>query len=200
MQEEQSREVTIEKGAPDMLKIRFPAEGNQPLQGERGDMVVVLIQQEHPTFKRRQNDLFLRDINISLTQALCGYVHVFEHLDGRKICIQTKPGEEIRHGDMKTIPGEGMPLRNNPFERGDLFVEFRVEFPDNNFATPEQLAKLEEMLPPREPFTMPADAEEVHMQDVQPYGEDYRGAAGGPDDDDDFEGGAPMGGVQCQTA
>lgn len=201
IQEDHTREVTIEKGAPNMLKIPFPSEGNQPLQGDRGDLVVVLIQADHPTFIRRQNDLFLRNITISLTEALCGYVHVFEHLDGRKICIKNKPGEVIRHGDMKTIKGEGMPLRNNPFERGDLFVEFRVEFPDNNFATPEQLKKLEELLPPREPFTMPQDAEEVQLQEIQPYGDDYRGAhGGGIDDDDDYEHGANIGGVQCQAA
>lgn len=183
-----------------MLKIPFPAEGNQPLVGERGDLVVMLIQKEHPLFIRRQNDLFLRNVTVNLAQSLCGYQHVFQHLDGRNIYIRNKPGEVIRHGDMKVVPGEGMPLRNNPFEKGELYVEFRVVFPENNFATPEQLKKLEEVLPPREPFTMPAEAEEVQLTDPQPYGEDGAHGAHGEDDDEEYEGGPHFEGVQCQTA
>ncbi|CAD7000303.1 unnamed protein product [Ceratitis capitata] len=199
VEEEVKHEVPIEKGAPNMSKIVFHSAGNQPLVGERGDLIVVLVQAEHAVFIRRQNDLFLRDMRINITQALCGFIHCFQHLDGRPICITNKPGDVIKYGELRVVSGEGMPLRNNPFERGDLFVEFNIDFPDDNFATEDQMHLLETLLPPRQPFTMPEDAEEVVMMEVPPYGEgSHAGAHGGMDDDDDdapphFES------VQCQT-
>ncbi|XP_075153849.1 dnaJ homolog [Haematobia irritans] len=200
VEENVKHEVVVERGAPNMLKIPFISEGNQGLQGNRGDMVVVLVQAEHPVFERRNNDLLMRNISINITQALCGFVHCFKHLDGRNICISTKPGEVIRHGEFKMVPTEGMPLRNNPFDRGDLIVQFVIQFPENDFATPEQLATLETLLPPREPFTMPPEAEEVQLVEFLPRSEsDERGAHGGMDDDDE-EGGPHFERVQCQTA
>lgn len=37
------------------------------------------------------------------------------------------------------VKGEGMPQYRNPFEKGDLFVKFDVQFPDNNWINPEKL-------------------------------------------------------------
>ena len=42
-------------------------------------------------------------------------------------------------GDIKVIDGEGMPIYKNPIEKGNLFVKFKVIFPPNNFAIPENL-------------------------------------------------------------
>ena len=40
---------------------------------------------------------------------------------------------------MKVIHGEGMPTYKNPFHKGDLIVKFTIQFPEDNFATEEQL-------------------------------------------------------------
>lgn len=32
-----------------------------------------------------------------------------------------------------------MPQYRNPFEKGDLFIKFDVQFPDNNWISPEKL-------------------------------------------------------------
>lgn len=37
------------------------------------------------------------------------------------------------------VRGEGMPQYRNPFEKGDLYVKFDVQFPDNNWISPEKL-------------------------------------------------------------
>lgn len=37
------------------------------------------------------------------------------------------------------VKGEGMPQYRNPFEKGDLFIKFDVQFPDNNWISPEKL-------------------------------------------------------------
>lgn len=38
------------------------------------------------------------------------------------------------------VKGEGMPQYRNPFEKGDLFIKFDVQFPDNNWISPEKLS------------------------------------------------------------
>lgn len=43
--------------------------------------------------------------------------------------------------------GEGMPQYKNPFEKGQLIVQFLVDFPDSIAA--DKIAKLEACLPPR---------------------------------------------------
>jgi DnaJ family protein A protein 2 len=32
------------------------------------------------------------------------------------------------------VPGEGMPRYRSPFEKGELFIKFDVEFPSSHFA------------------------------------------------------------------
>lgn len=39
----------------------------------------------------------------------------------------------------KTVLGEGMPFYRNPFERGNLYIKFEVNFPQNNFVSEPQL-------------------------------------------------------------
>lgn len=37
------------------------------------------------------------------------------------------------------VRGEGMPQYRNPFDKGDLYVKFDVQFPQNNWISPEKL-------------------------------------------------------------
>ncbi len=39
-------------------------------------------------------------------------------------------------GDIKAIRGEGMPMRKNPQQRGNLYIEFQVVFPPPEQLTP----------------------------------------------------------------
>ena len=65
--------------------------------GDAGDVVVVLQQTDHESIKRQELDLFVEK-KISLQEALCGFKFVFEHLDGRKLCLSCGPGEVISPG------------------------------------------------------------------------------------------------------
>ena len=40
---------------------------------------------------------------------------------------------------VRVVRGEGMPQYRNPFEKGDLYIKFNVQFPDNNWISPEKL-------------------------------------------------------------
>lgn len=42
-------------------------------------------------------------------------------------------------GSVRMVRGEGMPQYRNPFDKGDLYVKFDVQFPQNNWISPEKL-------------------------------------------------------------
>ena len=56
-------------------------------------------------------------------------------------------GEVIKTGDLKCVYGEGMPTYKNPFEKGKLIVQFKVDFPDS--LPPETAEMLAKILPER---------------------------------------------------
>lgn len=100
-------------------------------------------------------------------------------------------GEIIKPGDIKCILNEGMPVYRNPLEKGRLVLHFDVKFPDKNELRPENLAKLEKVLPARTPVQLPMNAEECLLVDYDPrqhqrshrhdmYDEDDPRAHGGP--------------------
>ncbi|XP_055916231.1 dnaJ homolog subfamily A member 2 [Eupeodes corollae] len=169
IEKDTSIEVAIEKGMQHAEKIPFRSEGHQSLKGDRGHLIVILQQEQHEIFQRKLNDLLMPNVQISLVQALCGLEYSFTHMDGRELVFRTEPGQVIKPSSMKLIKGEGMPKKNNPFERGDLMISFLVEMPPDYFADEEVMKKIEELLPPRIPFVMPEGeyVQEVFLEEVQ---------------------------------
>lgn len=43
-------------------------------------------------------------------------------------------------GCVRVVRGEGMPQYRNPFEKGDLYIKFDVQFPENNWINPDKLS------------------------------------------------------------
>jgi DnaJ family protein A protein 2 len=68
---------------------------------------------------------------ISLLEALTGVDFVLTHLDGRKIRIKNKAGEVIKPDEIKTVENNGMPYHKQPYKFGNLFVVFKIVFPDS---------------------------------------------------------------------
>jgi DnaJ family protein A protein 2 len=91
-------------------------------------------EQPHDIFKRKGADLLLEK-EVTLLEALTGIDFVLTHLDGRKIRIKNKPGEVIKPDDIKTVEGHGMPYHKSPYKFGNLFIVFKLTFPDH--LTPE---------------------------------------------------------------
>lgn len=209
-------EVHIDKGMKDGQQIRFHGEGDQSPGMETGDVCIVLDEQAHPVFQRQKGDLVMK-MNISLSEALCGFTRTIKTLDDRTLVINTKPGEVIQNGAVRAIQHEGMPQYKNPYEKGQLIVKFAVDFPESNFLSESDLGKLKNLLAtspetaPLETAMIPDDAEECVLHDYVPTKEGARQQqrAGGfshmfggmqADDDDDEEGHPGMGGgqrVQC---
>lgn len=67
---------------------------------------------------------------ISLLEALTGVDMTITHLDGRQIRIQNDKGEIIQPNTMKCCEGLGMPFHKTPYKFGNLFINFKIKFPD----------------------------------------------------------------------
>lgn len=180
--------------------------GNESPNAEPGDVVFVLQQKEHATFKRKGADLLLQK-DISLSEALCGFKFVVHQLDGRQLLVQSKPGQIVRPEVTSGVPyvmcvdGEGMPKHGNPFDKGRLFVLFTIVFPPNYSLSDEQMALLKNALPPPLNYEEydPESVEEALLEeiDLEELGKG-QGASGEEDDEDDEDAAGGRGQrVQC---
>ncbi|PRW20497.1 dnaJ ERDJ3B isoform A [Chlorella sorokiniana] len=128
--------VSVEPGMADGHTITFFEEGEPIIDGEHGDLHVVLRTQPHATFERRGDGL-LANVTISLLDALVGFQRELEHLDGHK--VQVGAAGVTRPGEVRWFQGEGMPRYEKP-GRGDLWVTYSVAFPTS--ITDEQRQQL----------------------------------------------------------
>lgn len=188
-------EVNIEKGMSHGQKIKFSGEADEVPGTLPGDVIIVVQQKEHETFKRKGADLVVMQ-EVSLTEALCGFTRTITHLDNRVLQIEVPAGEVTKHDSVKVIKGEGMPQHGNIFNKGGLFVHFSVVFPPTLSA--DMVAKLKKVLPPQQQVMLTGEEEHCDMSpvDMSQFG---RGAGGGrsahEEDDDEGQGGAQR--VQC---
>jgi DnaJ homolog subfamily A member 1 len=195
IQERKILEVHIDKGMEDGQRITFYGEGDQSPGLEPGDIIIILEEKEHAIFKRKEMDLFMK-MEITLTEALCGFRRPIKTLDNRTIVISSHPGEFIKPHDVKCILNEGMPMYKNPFEKGRLIVSFDVKFPESGEIEMKRVAELEKVLPSRPRIELPVDYEELNLIDLDPAQErSKRQDAYMDDDDGHFPHGAKR--VQC---
>jgi len=194
-------QVPIEPGMRHGQKIAFSGEADEAPGFEPGDIVFVVTEKKHDLFKRNGNDLVM-EYNLQLIEALAGFNLTIKHLDDRTLYIQSAKGEIIKQGDIRMIPNEGMPQHKNPFNKGNLYIHFNVEFPKPGSLTDKKLQQLEQILGPRKPAIKLT--EEMEPVDLKPYepSQQQRGGRGGrgrpsevyEDEDDDHQGGQR---VQC---
>ena len=106
------------------------------------DIVFVIGEKRHRHFIRDGNNL-KHKARISLKQALCGGQIQVPKIDGDHI---TLPLSEIISPDtVEIISGEGMPISKQPGTRGDLQVNFDINFPRS--LPPNKVKSLKNLLP-----------------------------------------------------
>ncbi|MCJ1469358.1 Type I HSP40 co-chaperone [Pseudocyphellaria aurata] len=191
--------VHVDKGVKSGHKIDFRGEGDQMPGILPGDVQFEIEQKPHPRFQRKEDDLFFH-AEIDLLTALAGGAIHIEHLDERWLTVNIEAGEVISHGEIKMIRGQGMPsMRHHDF--GNLYIQFDVKFPPALFNSPEKIALLEEILPPRKVSTQPpldAMIEDFSLEEVDQGGQ--RRAQGATNMDEDEEDGMPQGAERVQCA
>ncbi|XP_038077937.1 dnaJ homolog subfamily A member 1-like [Patiria miniata] len=192
-------EVHIDKGMKDGQKITFHGEGDQEPGLEPGDIIIVLEEKPHKTFKRKGHDIIM-NLTIELVESLCGFRRVIKMLDDRELVITSHEGEIIKHDDIKVVRNEGMPTYRSPFDKGRLIIHFTVKFPESGQILAESIPKLESILPDRPEVMVGDDVMEVNLTDYTPQSHHGHGHYGNAydQDEDDYHGGRG-GGVQCQT-
>lgn len=196
--------VHIEKGIKNNGKIVFAGMADEKPGFESGDLVFFIQIADHKVFKRRAADL-LMEVEVTLSEALCGFTLPVTHLDGRTVLIQNKPGEIIKPNMIKAVLDEGMPVSGSPTENGRLFVKFDIKFPVDGSLTPDQVLALQSLLPPpeRAPFVeSKVDDDEIvdkvtlSAVELESFGKYGAGRGSAYDSDEEGESGGP-GNVQC---
>jgi DnaJ-class molecular chaperone len=186
-------EVAIEKGMIDGQKIRFSGEADEIPGTVPGDVVIVVQEKQHDTFTRKGADLLV-NLELELSESLCGFTKTITHLDGRVIKIDVPGGVVTRHDSYKLVKSEGMPLHGNPFTKGGLFVHFTVKFPKS--LPSNVVSKLQSLLPSGPSISLNNDEEECVLSEVD-GGSFGKTSATNSNGDDDADEGHGAQNVQC---
>ncbi|XP_065913503.1 dnaJ homolog subfamily A member 2-like isoform X2 [Dysidea avara] len=194
--EEKKLEVPIDKGMKNEQKIPFRNQADQMLDMEAGDVIVLLQITDHPDFKREGNDLFMTK-KITLVEALCGFTMYITHLDKRVLQVNCPQGMVIEPLCVRGIKEEGLPVYRHPDVKGNLYITFEIEFPENGQLTEQSIVELEKIFKRKHTSVDPEDNfEEVDMIDIdltKATNEDVHN-----DDDDDEDPRGAGGGVGCR--
>lgn len=132
--------VDVSPGVPNGYVISQYGDGHwSPGCSERGDLLIRVIIREHERFKRFSDDGcdLLMERSISLVEALCGFALVVKHLDGRMLTLVCQPNISkdgantviSPYNSKRIIENEGMPVFGRNWVKGDLVVQFSIEFP-----------------------------------------------------------------------
>lgn len=138
-------EVHVEPGHRHGSKIVLRGEAGCPDPSVLpGDVVFVLEQKPHATFKRIGTDLVM-DRRISLAQALTGTSFDVPTLEeGRSVRVRHAAGTVVKPDTWMRVADEGMPTQGRPYEKGNLYIHYTVDFPDA--LTAEQVQALRGVL------------------------------------------------------
>ncbi|KAJ7593544.1 hypothetical protein C8J56DRAFT_931326 [Mycena floridula] len=149
VKEKNRQEIFVEKGMTDRQRIVLAGAGDQQPGLPPGDVVFVLKVSPHESFERSGNDL-LTTVTITLSEALLGFSRiVITHLDGRGVKVSTPAGKILKSGDAIVVRGEGMPVHKFPDTKGDLYVAFKIQMPDEAWLKTIDVKTLESLLPPK---------------------------------------------------
>ena len=120
--------IPIEKGMKDEQQIRFEGEADQIPGYAPGDIIITLIENEHPIFQRDNDNLILIK-NVNLYQ-IYEYTFDITHLDNRIIRVSKTPNDALHLNDsLRKVIGQGMPMYKQANAFGDLFIRFNVVIP-----------------------------------------------------------------------
>ncbi len=129
--------INIKKGSKNGDNIVVKEGGNYiPELGITEDLVIQVIEKEHPKYKRKGDDLFIEE-QITLCEALCGLELSIDHLTGP---LQVKITDIVKPNQMFKVFGKGMPIKHEDKsltdgegndDYGDLIIDLQIQFPES---------------------------------------------------------------------
>lgn len=141
--------INIEPGMHDGIELRGQVVDQR---GAKREVIFVVQQKEHPTFKCLNADLYM-EMKISLREALMGFQRTVSLLDGTSVEMKTAEGEISAPEDVLVLDNAGMPIyspRSKSSSRGKLFIKLTVEFPSKAWVDSTDRNILDAILPPDE--------------------------------------------------
>ncbi len=135
--------IEIEAGMKDGDRIVFQGGGNaMDPSFENGDMIFHLKEKKSDKYERKGDDLYYMQ-NILLGDSLVGYWIELDHF-GEK--IQYYEEGIIQPNSMRRIRKKGMPVRGENGHFGDLYIVYKVKYPNQVLKT-EQKEEIREIFP-----------------------------------------------------
>jgi molecular chaperone DnaJ len=137
--------ITVPAGVKNGQRLKLRGEGDAA-QGKPGDLYVIVNFQEHPLFRRKDNDLLL-EMPLSFVDAILGTQVEIPTLNG-KASLKVPPG--THNGQLFRLKGKGFPEVGG-YGFGDMLVKAVIEIPKEVSAAEktaiEQLRPLSEKCP-----------------------------------------------------
>lgn len=84
----------------------------------------IIKEEKHKLYKRSGNNLII-NINISLTESLCGFKKLIKTLNNKKIILTNLKGNVIKNNDVKYLSNYGMSIIDSK-QKGDLLLIFKI--------------------------------------------------------------------------
>jgi DnaJ family protein A protein 2 len=138
VQERKKYSLHLKRSMKNNEKIVFEGESDQyPDVDEYGNLIIILVFNEHPCYKIKRDVDLVMTYDISLVDALCDCTFFIQHLDNRVLEIECN--SIIQPGSKKVIYNEGMT------EIGNLIIEFNVKLP--KYLSSERKQYLKKLLP-----------------------------------------------------
>ena len=130
--------VRIPPGIDHGTRMRFQGYGDKSIPSlPPGDLYVTINIFNHIVFRREGPHLHC-NLNLDVLDAVIGTTHDIICIDNTTISVTIPAGAQ--HGMVLRIKGKGMPIRQNPNQQGDLFVNVHLTVPRNLSA--EQMTTL----------------------------------------------------------
>lgn len=141
--EEKILTIEVKPGWKEGTKITFEREGDQIPGKIPADIVFVIRDKSHPTFKRESANI-VYTAKLTLRDALCGARVTVPTLGGQTVALNLGT-EIIKPQTTKRIQGYGLPHPKEPSRKGDLIVHFDIQFPSTLTESTKEI--LSELLP-----------------------------------------------------
>lgn len=119
--------VEVAPGESDGHEVAVFEEGEEKIDGERGDLRVQVMSLNDNFLRREGNDLHATHF-IDLVDALVGFRAEITHFDGHKVKIG-RTGITVP-GFTDIVLGEGLPVQTDGVNFGNLKITYQIKFPE----------------------------------------------------------------------